>query len=153
MDIKDFLYGERFTNEDFALFSQAELSEMAVLSEEEASKIWYDYCDNEKLPLSSFTAKTGLDKLPLITNDCSWGDEREENKTKALLTAALSNSVDGNVVVCYYSTNALRVSARLFCEKWSDFCYPSDYLIIDFGERALLYYEDRLFYLDKIGGQ
>lgn len=151
MEIKDFIYGERFTNEDFALFSEAELSEMAVLSEEDARKIWYDYCDNQKLPLSSFAAKIGLDKLPLITNDCGWGDENEENKTETLLKTALSGA--NQVVVCYSDADALRASAKLFCEKWSDFCYPSDYLIIDFGVRALLYYEDWLFYLDKLREQ
>lgn len=79
MDIKDFLFGERFTNEDFALFSKTELSEIEVLSEKEASNIWYDYCDDEILPKSSFAVKTGLGKLPLITNDCGWGEENEEN--------------------------------------------------------------------------
>ena len=79
MDIKDFLFGERFTNEDFALFSKTELSEIEVLSEKEASNIWYDYCDDEILPKSSFAVKTGLGKLPLIMNDCGWGEENEEN--------------------------------------------------------------------------
>lgn len=150
MDIKDFLFGERFTNEDFALFSETELSEIEVLSEKEASDIWYDYCDDEILPKCSFAVKTGLDKLPLITSDCGWGEEKEENDTRILLKNTLSKYIDGQINVCYYSDRALRVSAKLFCEKWSDFCYPSDYLIIDFGEKALLYYEDRLFYLNKI---
>ena len=150
MDIKDFLFGEQFKNEDFALFSKTELSEIEVLSEKEASNIWYDYCDDEILPKSSFAVKTGLGKLPLITNDCGWGEENEENDTRLLIKNTLSKYIGGHINVCYYSDCALRVSTRLFCEKWSDFCYPSDYLIIDFGEKALLYYEDRLFYLDKI---
>ncbi|MCR5599337.1 MAG: hypothetical protein K6G33_01135 [Ruminococcus sp.] len=149
MDIKDFLFGCRFTDEEFAVFSESELSEMRVLSEKEASDIWFCYCDNKLLPKSSF-ALTGLNKLRLITNDCGWGDEKAEKETSTLLESTLSEYIDSYVNVCYYSECALKVSARLFCDKWSDFCYPSDYLIIDCGDRALLYYEDLLYYLNKI---
>ena len=70
MEIKKFKYGWRFTDEKYALFSEKELSQIKVLSDEEASDIWYSYCDNKLLPLSSFVIKKGFDKLPLITNDC-----------------------------------------------------------------------------------
>lgn len=149
MDVKDFLFGERFTNEDFALFSDTELSEMKVLSKSEASEIWCNYCDDEILPKSSFVTKTGLNKLVLVAKDCGWGDEKEENDTKLLLESALSKCIGGFINICYYNDCALSVSAELFCKNWSDFCYPSDCLIIDFGEKALLYYEDRLYYLEK----
>lgn len=150
IDIKDFLFGERFTNKDFAIFSETELPEMKVLSEKEASNIWYDYCDDEILPKSSFVTKTGLGNLQLVTKDCGWGDEKEENDTRMLLESMLSKYIDGQINVCYYSDCALRVSTKLFCKKWSDFCYPSDYLIIDCGDRALLYYEDLIYCLNKL---
>ncbi len=54
------------------------------------------------------------------------------------------------IKVCYDDENALKSSARLFSDKWSDFYYSSDYLIIDCGDRALLYYEDMIYYLEKI---
>lgn len=149
MDIKDFEYGCRFTDEKFALFSDEQLSEMKVLSKEEASNIWYSYCDNEILPLSYFI-KDGLRKLPILTKDCGWGDEKEEIDTKLLLETEMGRYIDGYINVCYDDENALNVSTRLFCDKWSDFCYPSDYLIIDCGDRALLYYEDWIFNLNKI---
>lgn len=150
MNIKDFIFGERFTNEDFALFSENELSKIEVISEKDASDIWYNYCDNEILSESSFVVKTGLGKLQVIAEDCGWGNEKDENDTRILFESVLSECIDENINICYFSDSALRVSARLFCEKWTDFCYPSDCLIIDHGEKALLYYEDHLFYLDKI---
>ena len=41
MDIRDFCYAERFTDENYALFSEEELAEIEVLSAEETSGIWY----------------------------------------------------------------------------------------------------------------
>ena len=58
--------------------------------------------------------------------------------------------IEGYINVWYDDENALKSSARLFSDKWSDFYYPSDYLIIDCGDRALFYYEDMIYYLDKI---
>lgn len=112
--------------------------------------IWCNYRDDEILSKSSFVVKNGLGKLPLIAKDCRWGDEKDENDTRILFERVLSKRIDEHINICYYSDSALRVSTRLFCEKWSDFCYPSDCLIIDYGEKALLYYEDRLYYLDQI---
>ncbi len=150
MKIIDFKYGWRFTDVKYALFSERELSQIKVLSDEAASDIWYSYCDNKLLPLSSFVIKKGFDKLSLITNDCGWGDEETERTTKCLLETIMRDYIEGYINVCYDDENALKVSTRLFCDKWSDFCYPSDYLIIDCGDRALLYYEDMIYYLDKI---
>ena len=150
MKIKKFKYSWRFTDEKYALFSEKELSQIKVLSYEEASDIWYSYCDNKLLPLSSFVIKKGFDKLPLITNDCGWGDEEAENRTKKLFEKEMKQKIDRYINVCYDDETALNVSTRLFCDKWSDFCYPSDYLVIDYGDRALLYYEDLIYYLDKI---
>ena len=150
MNIKDFIFGERFTNEDFALFSETELSKIEVISKKEASNIWCNYCDDEILSKSSFVVKTGLGKLSLIAKDCGWGDEKGENDTRILFERVLSKRIDEHINICYFSDCSLRVSTRLFCEKWSDFCYPSDCLIIDYGEKAILYYEDRLYYLNQI---
>ena len=150
MDIKDFSYSWRFTNEDFALFSDAELSQIEVLSEETATDIWYSYCDERLLPKSYFVKDIIARKMPLLTADCGWGDEKAENATRSLLESTLDEYMDGCINVCFESEKALKVSTRLFCNKWSDFCYPSDYLIIDHGDKALLYYEDLIYYLDKI---
>ena len=150
MDIKDFEYGFRFTDENYALFSEEELSEMEVLSDEEAVSLWSKYCDNEVIPLCSFAVEgEGLGNLPLLIPDCGWGDEEAELRTTHLFKTLLEPNSDGCVYVCYRCKEALKVTTDLFCDKWSDFCYPSDYLIIHFGESALLYYEDGIFSLKK----
>ena len=149
MNINDFSYGCRFTDEKYAIFSEKELSEIKVLKEEEAKNSWYKYCDNEILELSYFVKDIVAHKLPFLTNDCSWGDELGETKTKQLLKTELRQYEDGYINVCYESKKALRVSTKLFCDRWNDFCYPSDSLILDLGDRALLYYEDLIYYLEK----
>lgn len=150
MDIKDFYYGWRFTDKDYALFSEKELSQIKVLSSEEACNIWYSYCDEKLLPKSYFVNDIVTHTLPILTGDCGWGDEEAESETKLLLAKELRNYIDGFISVCYDSDSSLRVSTKLFCDKWSDFCYPSDYLIIDCGDRALLYYEDLIYCLNKL---
>ena len=150
MEIKDFKYGWRFTDENYALFSEKELSEMEVISKETVEAIWYSYCDNELLPMSSFITNKGLDELELLSNDCGWGEMKDEYKTKLLFESTMKQYIDGYINICYDSESALKVSNRLFCDKWTDFCYPSDYLIIDCYDKAILYYEDLLFYLNKL---
>lgn len=150
MDIKDFSFGCRFTDEKFAMFSESELSEMEVLSKEEADSIWSEYCDNDAIPLSSFAVNgKGLGNLTVLIEDCGWGDEVSERETTLLLKSSLEKSINGCVYVCYYRKEAVKVTVNLFCERWFDFCYPSDYLLIHYGERALLYYEDCIFLLYK----
>ncbi|MBO4696769.1 MAG: hypothetical protein J5643_05765 [Lachnospiraceae bacterium] len=150
MEIKDFLFGFRFTDENYALFSDSELAEMEVLSEEEAESVWRSYCDKNAIPLCSFAVQEGgLGALPVLIEDCGWGDMQAERETAQILKAALKQNLNGKVYVCYYSRVAVKVTAELFCDRWSDFCYPSDYLLIHFGERALLYYEDIVFSLEK----
>ena len=73
MNIKDFSYGFRFTKEDYAIFSEKELSEIKVLSKEETKKIWYSYCDKEYLPQSYFVKDIIQHKMPILINDCGWG--------------------------------------------------------------------------------
>ena len=95
-------------------------------------EILYDYLDNEENGLTVFSEMT---------------DDVKE-------VFALNCIIDAVAFASKFAfdshENALKVSTRLFCDKWSDFCYPSDYLIIDCGDRALLYYEDMIYYLDKI---
>ena len=123
---------------------------MKVLSKEKTRDIWYSYSDNKILPLSYIVKDIIANKLSVLLNDCGWGDEKAEEETKRFLTEIINTDINGYINVCYDDENGLNVSSKLFCDKWSDFCYPSDYLIIDLGDRALLYYEDTIYYLDKI---
>lgn len=154
MDIRDFCYSERFTDENYALFSEEELAEIEVLSAEETSGIWYSYCDKKELTRSLFVIKIVSHTLPILTVDCGWGDEKGEDDTRQLLKRTLREHLDGKINICYDSETALRVPVWLFCERWSDFCYAYDYyVLLDLGERALLYYdEDMMYFLEKRKG-
>ena len=151
MDIRDFCYAERFTDENYALFSEEELAEIEVLSAEDTAEIWYDYCDKKELNRSLFVIEIVAHTLPILTVDCGWGDEKGEEDTRQLLKGTLHEQLDGKINICYDSETALRVPVWLFCKRWSDFCYAYDnYVLLDLGENALLYYdEDMLYFLEK----
>lgn len=46
MDVKEFFSEPWFWDKHYEVFSEEELSQIEVLSEEETHTIWYEYCDN-----------------------------------------------------------------------------------------------------------
>ena len=145
MDIKEFKYAWRYTSEDYALFSSKQLLEMEVVNEIESNKMWSSICDNEILQKSSYIQMMIAHKLPILVGDCGWGDESTENKTQQKLMNVLENFISEKVTLLYDYNSAINITASLFCEKWSDFCYPSDALFVIKGNVVLLYYEDTLY--------
>lgn len=145
-NIKDFRYGWRFTDEKYALFSDEELSEMSIISKDEASKIWNTICDNRILQKSKYIKKLVEHQLEVLISDCGWNDEDGELKTKSILENELN--VQDTITVLYNYESALEIQKKLFLEKWSDFCYPDDVLFIVSGNIVLLYNEDTIYKCD-----
>ena len=145
---KEFEYGVRFTDEQFALFTEEELSMMRILSKAEAQACWKEKCDREKLDYASFVSKIPLRNLPLLIDDCRWGDEAGETSTEHSMEELFI--VSDTVLILYNSNTALQVQKSLLCSKWSDFCYPSDIVILVNGEKVFLYYEDMLFSYNRL---
>lgn len=84
-------------------------------------------------------------KLTVFIGDCGWGDESMERVTQQKLMSLFEKSISDKVTLLYDHTSAISITASIFCEKWSDFCYPSDALLIVNNNIVLLYYEDTLF--------
>lgn len=134
---EDFMFGCRFTEEKYALFSPEELAQMSVLSEEEAGALWDARCNNMVLERCTFDNRT------VFIADCGWGDAKAEAETKRIYEEFLQDGSD--VLVLYYYGIGLRSSKKVFCDRWSDFCYPSDVLLMICGDKNILYYEDEVF--------
>ena len=145
MDIKEFKYAWRYTSENYALFSPKQLSEMNVVNENKAVEIWNSICDNEILQKSSYVQMMIDNKLTVFIGDCGWGDESMERVTQQKLMSLFEKSISDKVTLLYDHTSAISITASIFCEKWSDFCYPSDVLLIVNNNIVLLYYEDTLY--------
>ena len=148
MDIKDFKYGFRYTNKDYALFSLDELSKIEVINSNEVRMIWDQICDDEVIERCSFIKKIILHELPVFIEDCGWGNDLYENKTKNLLLKYFNGSCDDKITLYYDCESAISVSKFLFCNRWSDFCYPSDSLLIKYDNEMLFYYEDIIYRLN-----
>lgn len=141
--IKAFNYGFRFTEEDYALFSDEELSQLDVIDEQTVTSMWDQLCDADLAGFSSYI-RAGLAKdLPVLIDDCDWG--KNEENARSILNEYFAKSDKDKLIILYSRTDALESSVSLFASKWSDFCYPSDMLFIKCGELVLFYYEDKIF--------
>lgn len=145
MNIKDFKYAWRYTDSKYALFSSVELSKMNVLLEDESSILWDQICDTEIFEKSSYITKILNKSIAIYISDCGWGDGLLEDKTKNKLVEFFDRQVPDKLYLFYDRVSALNVSSKLFCDKWSDFCYPSDSILILSDSKLLIYYEDVLY--------
>ena len=140
-----FPYGVRFTDENYAMFTSEELSRMSILPEEEARSVWRERCDSEVSQYPAFVAGLNLREFPVLIGDCGWGDAAAEAETKNTWETLWQTSEEDSIVVLYDCNTALRVAKDVFCNRWSDFCYPSDIFLLVSGEMTALYYEDIVY--------
>lgn len=89
MDAREFFSNPWFWDKHYEVFSEEELSQIEVLSEEETHTIWYEYCDNETLAYCWFVKKIVDHTLPLLCVDCGWGEDETEKKTGHMLREEL----------------------------------------------------------------
>lgn len=144
MNIKNFKYAWRYTDSNYSLFSSDELSKMNVLLENESSELWDKVCDSEIFQKSSYIKKIIDKNIPVYVSDCGWGDELEKITQNKLINFFKENGIN-EIYLLYDRISALNVSSDLFCNKWSDFCYPSDSILILNYSKLLIYYEDILY--------
>lgn len=145
MDIKKFKFSWRYTDEKYALFTSNELLQMGVVSEKESARKWDEICDNRIFQKSSYIKLLINQKLPVFISDAGWGEMQYEYNTKEQLLELFSKYEDKDLFLLYDRHTGLKVSKELFCNKWSDFCYPSDANLILFYKKILIYYEDSIY--------
>lgn len=144
MNIKDFKYAWRYTDSNYAVFSSDEISKMCVLSVKDSSDLWDKVCDSEAFEKSSYIQRILNKNIPIYVSNCGWGEISEEITKNKLIEFFEKNKTD-RINLLYVRTSSLNVSSDLFCNKWSDFCYPSDSILILNDLKLLIYYEDILY--------
>lgn len=148
MSIKDFKYAWRFNDINYAKFSDSELSKIEMVFPEKANMLWDSVCENTIIQeCQAIIERIVSHELPILIGNCGWGENDKEETTRHTLESILLKENTDSITVLYDRESAITVSTDLFIYKWTDFCYPSDTLILLFGRRCLLYYEDTLYNL------
>lgn len=145
MNINKFKYEWRFTDKKFEEFSDAELSQIRVINSGKARTEWDKIVDSEIFGRSSFIQDITARTAPVFINDCGWGDNKIENRTKHIICEYFKKNSIVNITLLYDKSTALETAGALFWDRWSDFCYPNDSIIISFGSDFMIYYEDILY--------
>jgi hypothetical protein len=105
MNIREFPLAWRWTDSRYAVFSEVELSQLEPLGNQEAQIVFKR--------LRHFSPEPGL------THPADASDE----SVRAWLRERHGDLTD--VVTVSWSPNcALHASWQIFCDRWSDFCYP-----------------------------
>lgn len=149
MDIEEFKCGYRFTDEKYSVFSRNELSNIEIILSEKVKKNWCEICDNDVIEKSSFINKIVSKEMPVLISDCGWGDSEKEKITEDILNKFFDINSADVITVFYDCETAINVLGSLFCTRWTDFCYPSDVLLIKKDKKVLLYYEDIIYILNR----
>ena len=148
MNINNFKYSWRFIDERYAKFSDIELSDIEVLSAKITYQNWKKIIHNKsKVFEESEYINLILDKkIPMFIYDCVWEDNQRECCTSKILSEYLCDDLLSlNIKLLYDYHSGLEINSKLFCEKWSDFCYPSDSILIICDSWLLIYYEDVIY--------
>lgn len=143
MNIRNFKYYWRYNDENYAVFSDVELSEISVIPKDKAKREWLRICGGEIFQKSLYIKDIIDHNAPVLIKDCHWGDDETYAKNKFL---SFFNEFGADKVSIYYDDEtALQLSSSLFCARWSDFCYPSDLNLIIFPSVMIVYYEDIVY--------
>ena len=145
MGLNDFKYAWRFTDINYAVFSERELSDIQIISAEKAYKIWDSVCDHSIFQKCSFIQKIVSKSMPTFIGDCGWGDDNKEAHTRKMLEDLFAKEKVDSLMALYDCKTAIEISSNLFTNRWTDFCYPTDSVVLIFGHQCLLYYEDTLY--------
>lgn len=145
MNINDFKYAWRFTDKNHAEFSSKELCDIKIIGSGETRTKWDKIVKADVFERSSFIQSIVAMTAPVFISDCGWGDIQAEHKTKQIISEYFKENNVTNIALLYDNNTALQTSVALFCERWSDFFYPNDSIVIALDSGFMIYYEDILY--------
>lgn len=144
LDLNEFPYAYRFNDENYNLLPKGDMSRIILLSKEESSLLWEKYIDESSIHYKKIEVIKG--NLEKILDDCGWGNKNDEEKTKKVLEGLIND--DTSVIIFWSKHYSVKTTWDIFCEYWTDFCYPSDDgNIILYRNQILIYDEDKLYRL------
>jgi hypothetical protein len=134
MNIQEFPLAWRWTDERYAVFSDAVLSQLQPLAGQDAQL--------------AFESARGIQRNSGIIQSAGVSDEDGR-----IWLRARHDGLDDLVTISWAPDCALRTSWRIFTEHWSDFCYPSsDDVAVwpDAADWVLFYHHDERFEFTRI---
>lgn len=143
LSMQDFKHYWRYNDEKYVVLSEQELSAINVLQKSEVKKEWMRICGEEIFQKSVYINDIINHTAPVLIKDCCWGEE--ENNTKEALMSFFEKCHVDKVSIYYDFENGLQLPTSVFCERWSDFCYPSDLILIVLSSAMIVYYEDIVY--------
>jgi hypothetical protein len=105
----------RWTDKNYCLLSQDELSEIRPLHADSAKEIW------EK-SLTFIDSKSEFSPNPELFESFETIDTIEPNVVASWLKGKIPS---GNIIVSWQPDTAVITTANLFVKYWDEFCYPS----------------------------
>lgn len=148
MSIEDFKYYCRFSDEKYAVLSEQELSAISVIPKDEVKKSWMQICGKEIFQESIYINDIIHHTAPVFIKDCQWGEN--EDRTREAFEAFFSELNVDKISIYYDCENGLQLPINVFCTRWSDFCYPSDLVLIILPSVMIVYYEDVVYGLYRM---
>ncbi len=132
--IKDFIFYERFIQDEYGGLSEEEMSQVEPLSIGAAKKI-----HEELIPLFGKykLLESSVQKVKII--QCE--DNKDEKEIENQLLSLISNHNE-DLIISWLPDTAVRIPTKVFFKHWDDFCYSSsdDVFISPISKKWILYF-------------
>ena len=132
--IKDFIFYERFIQDEYGGLSEAEMSQVEPLSIGAAKRI-----HEELIPLFGkyHLLDNSVQKVKIIRCE----ENKDEKEIENQLLSLISNHNE-DLIISWLPDTAVRVPTKVFFKHWDDFCYPSsdDVFISPISKKWILYF-------------
>jgi len=151
INMKDFGFNWRFTDEKYNLLPKNDLMLIRPLNKEISNEIWGNLIDNNVNHYALIKKKVNL-ATDLVIDDCGWGDESKENNTQEYLIKHIKWNMDSKIMFFWNKDHAVETEWNIFLKYWTDFCYSSDdsnIIINQNSKKAIIYVEDRMLIVDR----
>lgn len=132
--IKDFIFYDRFIQDEYGGLSEEEMYQVEPLSISAAKQI-----HRELMPLFGKyqLLDSSVQKVKIIR--CEY-DKDEIDIEKQLLSLISNHNED--LIISWLQDTAVKVPIKIFFKHWDDFCYPSsdDVFISPISKKWILYF-------------
>ncbi len=148
MDMNDFPFKWRFTDEKYRMLPPSVLADIRPLAIRVAEERWNKWVSAAGLKLPDLP-KDGMNS---ISSNCGWGDRRKEEETRTKLRKSFQIGTENKLTFFWNARNAVETKWDIFVKYWPDFCYPSDdgdVVSIHDAPHALIYIKDRMWSVDR----
>lgn len=113
--MKRFVLKWRWTDENYCLLTEGELSRIHPLDAPSAKKVW-------DKSLTFVDKDSEFSPSPELFENVESIDTTDTSTVTSWLTSKMSS---GNIIVSWQPDTAVKTTTDLFVKYWDEFCYPS----------------------------